>query len=83
MSEKVLIMDEQITSQERHLHVAAADAAPGFPALVYDIAKQFSIADPSSGSPLAESIVMNEYNSDWDPLYPFSSVGVVPPSLVI
>ncbi|KAI0718042.1 hypothetical protein C8T65DRAFT_706971 [Cerioporus squamosus] len=34
---------ENITSEEQHLHVAAADAAPGFHSLAADIAKQFGV----------------------------------------
>lgn len=59
----------QITSQEQHLHVAAADGAPGFDVLAHDIAKEFSLPDV-----LPTSIVMDEWNGDWDTIYPLSHV---------
>ncbi|KAI0766101.1 hypothetical protein BD413DRAFT_605949 [Trametes elegans] len=59
---------ENITSEEQHLHVAAADGAPGFHELAVDIAKEFSVpgATPTT-------VVMNDWNSDWDTMYPFSA----------
>ena len=62
-------MSVQITSEEQHLHVSAADAAPGFHNLAVDIAKEFSVPGTTP-----ESIVMNDWNSDWDTMYPFSAV---------
>lgn len=59
----------QTTSQEHHLHLATADGAPGFHSLVTDIANEFA----ATGSTLVP-VVMDDYNSDWDPLYPFSAV---------
>jgi hypothetical protein len=52
------------------LHIAAADGAPGLDLLVADIAQEFGVADV-----LAEPITMDDNNTDWNPLYPFSSVG--------
>jgi len=63
----------QITSNEHHLHLAAADGAPGFDSLVQEIVQEFGVSEQ-----LAVPIVMDDYNSDWDPLYPFSAVGSTP-----
>ncbi|KAF7291994.1 Peptide hydrolase [Mycena indigotica] len=57
---------ENITTSEHHLHIGTADGAPGFPQLVQDIASHFAGVQ-------AEAVVMNDHNSDWDPLYPFSA----------
>jgi len=58
-----------VTSSEHHLHIASADGAPGFQSLVDDIATSF-------GAPLERPtlVKMNEYNADWDVVYPFSQV---------
>lgn len=58
----------QITTQEQFLHIAGSDGAPGLALLVEDITKEFSTSDV-----VPEPIVMNDYNSDWDSLYPFSA----------
>ncbi|KAF7318377.1 Peptide hydrolase [Mycena chlorophos] len=57
---------ENVTTTEQHLHLATADGAPGFPELVQNIASEFAGIQ-------AEAVVMNDYNSDWDQLYPFSA----------
>lgn len=62
-------MLRQVTTHERHLHLADADSAPGFEGLVDDIAKEFGLAGTN-----AVPVVMDDYNGDWDSLYPFSSV---------
>ncbi|KAH9951135.1 hypothetical protein B0H21DRAFT_719728 [Amylocystis lapponica] len=59
---------ENITTQEQHLHVAGADGAPGFTALAHGIAKEFSTSDA-----VPTTIIMDEWNSEWDTLYPFSN----------
>ncbi|KAJ6577643.1 hypothetical protein B0H19DRAFT_1120767 [Mycena capillaripes] len=59
---------ENVTTHEHHLHIASADGAPGFNELVTDITTEFA---PSALKPLP--LVMNDYNSDWDSLYPFSA----------
>ncbi|KAI0676099.1 hypothetical protein C8Q78DRAFT_369024 [Trametes maxima] len=59
---------ENITSEEQHLHVAAADGAPGFHDLAADIAKEFSVPGVTPSS-----VVMDDWNSDWDTIYPFSA----------
>ncbi|KAF8159229.1 hypothetical protein B0H34DRAFT_655155 [Crassisporium funariophilum] len=59
---------ENVTSHEHHLHIAAADGAPGFQVLVNDIVKEFSTTD---SPPIP--VVMDDHNSDWDSLYPFSA----------
>lgn len=63
-----LIDISQITTQEQFLHIAGADGAPGFDLLVEDIAREFSTT-----AMLPKPLVMNDYNSDWDSLYPFSA----------
>lgn len=60
----------KITSQEQHLHFAAADSAPGFEVLVHDLAQSFGLPE----APLPQSIVMDDWNADWDVVYPFSAV---------
>lgn len=60
---------EQLVTQEQHLHVAAADGAPGFHELAHDIAHEFGVDNV-----LPKAIIMNDYNNDWDALYPFSAV---------
>jgi hypothetical protein len=62
----------QITSSERQLHIATADGAPGFPELIHDISEAF--AAPGSVPTLE---IMDDYNTDWDSLYPFSAVCVL------
>ncbi|KAJ8519321.1 hypothetical protein ONZ45_g3731 [Pleurotus djamor] len=59
---------ENITSQEQHLHIAAADAAPGFEDLVRSMAKTFAVGEESLSLEL-----MHDHNPDWAPLYPFSA----------
>ncbi|KAH8104118.1 hypothetical protein BXZ70DRAFT_924624 [Cristinia sonorae] len=58
---------ENITSQEQHLHIAAADGAPGFHALAHDIAKEFSTSDVAPAS-----VEVDDWNGDWDVIYPLS-----------
>ncbi|KAJ6614116.1 hypothetical protein B0H10DRAFT_2046102 [Mycena sp. CBHHK59/15] len=59
---------ENITTHEHHLHIATADSAPGFHDLVQEITTEFANLHVS-----AVPVVMDDYNSDWDPLYPFSA----------
>jgi len=59
---------ENLVTQEQHLHIAAADGAPGFNELVYEIADKFGADDVPP-----KAIVMDDYNNDWDTLYPFSA----------
>ncbi|RPD64072.1 hypothetical protein L226DRAFT_544758 [Lentinus tigrinus ALCF2SS1-7] len=59
---------ENMTSEEQHLHVAAADAAPGFHSLAQDIANEFSVPGVTP-----TTVVMDDWNSDWDTMYPFSA----------
>ncbi len=51
------------------MHVAAADAAPGFHSLAADIAKEFGVPGVTP-----TTVVMDDWNSDWDTMYPFSAV---------
>ena len=60
---------ENITSGEWFANVGAADPAPGFEALANELQSQFGIASESQ----AELKVMNDYNSDFDILYPVSA----------
>lgn len=61
----------QITSQEQHLHVGAADSVPGFDTLTHAIAERFG----APGVPPA-FVTMNDWNADWDTIYPFSAVSL-------
>ncbi|KAF9454480.1 hypothetical protein P691DRAFT_692720 [Macrolepiota fuliginosa MF-IS2] len=63
-----VLHSENITSKEQYLHISGADGAPGFELLVEDIVKEFSTTDI-----VPQPLVMNDYNSDWDTLYPFSA----------
>jgi len=58
---------ENITSGEFSLHIAAADAAPGFKILVDSITTNFGLPGDT-----AKANAMDDWNSDWDTLYPFS-----------
>jgi len=51
------------------MHLAAADGAPGFKLLVQDIVTDFGATDVAP-----TPVVMDDYNSDWDSLHPFSIV---------
>ncbi|CCM00596.1 uncharacterized protein FIBRA_02632 [Fibroporia radiculosa] len=59
---------ENVTTQEQHLHVAAADGAPGFELLAQSIAQEFSV--PGA---IPAPMNMSAWNNDWDTLYPFSA----------
>ncbi|KAH8993018.1 hypothetical protein EDB92DRAFT_1986255 [Lactarius akahatsu] len=63
-----LLGSDNITSQERYLHVSAADGAPGFEQLVHDIAANFGVVGTQ-----AVQEDMHDWNGDWDILYPFSA----------
>lgn len=65
----VNVVVAQITSNERHMHLSAADGAPGFHKLVEDIASEFVKTEETP-----VPIVMDESNPDWESLYPFSGV---------
>lgn len=81
----------QITTGEHHLHLSTSDGAPGFKELVYEIAKDFGAAVPPSKDSInqdnltaivaavPEPIIMDKYNSDWDPMFPFSLVSLLCP----
>ncbi|KAF8903001.1 hypothetical protein CPB85DRAFT_1255887 [Mucidula mucida] len=72
-----VLRTENITTGEHHLHMAASDAAPGFPALVADVASAIPTLHGEAaleGKSLEYfEVEMNDYNGDWDPLYPFSA----------
>ncbi|KAI0924464.1 hypothetical protein AcW2_005343 [Taiwanofungus camphoratus] len=59
---------ENITTQEQHLHVAQSDGAPGFDLLIDAVAERFSVPEAAP-----TPIPMNDWNSDWDTVYPFSA----------
>ncbi|KDR80962.1 hypothetical protein GALMADRAFT_1358006, partial [Galerina marginata CBS 339.88] len=63
-----ILHSENITTGEHHMHIAAADGAPGFELLVGDIVSEFGALDYEPAP-----VIMDGYNSDWDTLYPFSS----------
>ncbi|GBE89509.1 Putative endoplasmic reticulum metallopeptidase [Sparassis crispa] len=58
---------ENVTSEEQHLHVAAADGAPGFDVLAQSIARDFGVEgmDPTS-------VILNSWSNYWESMYPFS-----------
>jgi len=56
------------TTGSEHLHMAAADPSAGFAALVEELSGQFGVASIS-----AEKAEVNDWNSEWDILYPFSA----------
>jgi hypothetical protein len=64
-----------MTTQQHHLHIAAADGAPGFDVLAKDIIQEFGMADEHVHA--LEPVVVDDYNTDWDHLYPFSAVRLV------
>ncbi|KAF9264544.1 hypothetical protein L218DRAFT_958254 [Marasmius fiardii PR-910] len=73
-----MLRTENITTGEHHLHISTSDGGPGFPELIHDIAKEFGVPPEiqENGEVTAfvpEPITMDEYNSDWDSMYPFSS----------
>ncbi|TFK48370.1 hypothetical protein OE88DRAFT_1684387 [Heliocybe sulcata] len=59
---------ENVTSGEQHLHVAAADGAPGFREFVHSMAGTF---DVNGAAPVERSL--GDWDSEWDVLYPFSA----------
>jgi len=63
-----VLSSDNITSNERYLHVGAADGAPGFEQLVDDIAANFGVVGTQ-----AVQEDMHDWNGDWDNLYPFSA----------
>lgn len=60
---------ENTTSLEQHLHLAAIDSGPGFDVLVHNLADEFGTIGVKP-----ESIVMDDWNPDWDVIYPVSAV---------
>ncbi|KAH8111785.1 hypothetical protein DFH11DRAFT_1842399 [Phellopilus nigrolimitatus] len=69
-----VIYNENITTNAVSLGVGTSDPAPGFDALVQDIAAFVGAsADGNGNATVAEKVDMHEYNGDWDVLYPFSA----------
>ncbi|KAK7456416.1 hypothetical protein VKT23_010664 [Stygiomarasmius scandens] len=67
-----VLRTENITTGEHHLHLSTSDGAPGFEALVHEIAREFGSGPEENEEALPEPIVMDHYNADWDPMFPFS-----------
>ncbi|KAG6901677.1 hypothetical protein C0995_009232 [Termitomyces sp. Mi166 len=67
---------ENITTHEQSLHIASADGAPGFDLLANRIVDDFVYgwAESTDNASIALTPVpINDYNSEWDSLYPFSA----------
>lgn len=65
---------ENITLNERHLHIAIADGAPGFDRLVSDVAAMLDVEMANDTySHGAKPMELSSYNSDWDVIYPYSN----------
>jgi len=63
-----VIHHENLQTRVQNLHVAAADGAPGLDSLVTDLAQKFGVTGVSPSS-----VAMDDNNTDWNSLYPFSS----------
>lgn len=63
-----VVYKENMMTGGQHLHIAAADGAPGFDTLVHAMAEKFGV----EGTPPTR-VTMDAYNGDWDILYPFST----------
>ncbi|KIY51748.1 hypothetical protein FISHEDRAFT_36479 [Fistulina hepatica ATCC 64428] len=65
-----VIHSENMTSHEESLNFATSDGAPKFEVLARDIAQHVTpeMADTFT------SVVMDDYNSEWNVMYPFSAV---------
>ncbi|KJA25691.1 hypothetical protein HYPSUDRAFT_37128 [Hypholoma sublateritium FD-334 SS-4] len=63
-----ILHSENLTTHEHHMHIAAADGAPGFEQLAHAIALKFGASDVAP-----EPVTMDDNNYDWDVLYPFSA----------
>ena len=61
---------DKVTSNEVFLGVGTADISPNFE----DIANNIASFVKKNTSATATANVMNEYNGDWDVMYPFSTV---------
>lgn len=62
-----VVHKEDLVTGKQNLHIAAADGAAGFDGLVHEIATRFG----ADGVP-PQVAIMDDYNGDWDTLYPFS-----------
>ncbi|KAF5334245.1 hypothetical protein D9758_017096 [Tetrapyrgos nigripes] len=69
-----VLRTENVTTGEHHLHLSTPDGAPGFEALVHEIAKAFGRGPEESENEEAVPVpvIMDHYNSDWDPMFPYS-----------
>ncbi|KAG6844823.1 hypothetical protein H0H87_003390 [Tephrocybe sp. NHM501043] len=59
--------------KQQSLHIATADGAPGFELLANQIVDEFVLSRGGDASAALTSMVMDDYNSEWDSLYPFSA----------
>jgi len=66
---------ENVTTNEFSLHVGAADRAPGLEKIVYDVAQAFGENRAlDDGTEVKTQLVeMNDWNTEWDTIYPFSA----------
>ncbi|KAG6889796.1 hypothetical protein C0992_004061 [Termitomyces sp. T32_za158] len=67
---------ENVTTHEQSLHLASADGAPGFDLVANRIVDDFvsEWADSTDNASVAlVPLPMDDYNSEWDSLYPFSA----------
>ncbi|KAG5727720.1 hypothetical protein E4T56_gene20743 [Termitomyces sp. T112] len=67
---------ENITTQEQSLHLASADSAPGFDLIANRVVDDFIYdwaGSTDNASVALVPVAMDDYNSEWDSLYPFSA----------
>lgn len=66
-----MLVSENVTSGEHHLHISSADPAPGFEVFVKEVAGRFGSSFEGGE---VEQVKMDDWNTDWIVLYPFSAV---------
>jgi len=70
---RVFVMhSENVTTGEVHLNFAGADGSPTLASLVTEMASKFGEIHRGPEYALS-SVEMNDWNGDWDTLYPFSA----------
>ncbi|KAF8576245.1 hypothetical protein K439DRAFT_1640647 [Ramaria rubella] len=67
-----VIHSENTTTGEFHLNFAGADSSPGLSSLVQNLASTFGESHRGPEYELSP-VEMNDWNGDWDTLYPFSA----------
>jgi len=65
------------------MHIASADGAPGFESFVKDMIDEFAAPHVRGQADILVPVVMDEYTSDWDIIYPFSNVCLFPFSSIM